>query len=265
MIHQVEDLALDNQRQKIHEWLNPPDPSSNLNKAQKKRYMGTGSWFLDSQSFMEWNYGICQTLWLHGIPGCGKTVLSAAIIEHLKQLRDSSHIVLYFFFDFTDIDKQSTDKLVRSLISQLCSKCEDFRKELDRLYSSCGNGLQQPPYESLVGTFLQMVNFGKIRIVLDALDECKARTDLLSLLEDLTTAGCSLIATSRKEEDIESELKRWLHQDNMISVQQDAVNDDIRMYVRTRLRNDRGFERWRSRPHVQDEIEGELMEKADGM
>jgi c-di-GMP-related signal transduction protein len=92
-----------------------------------------------------------------------------------------------------------------------------------------------------------MVNFGKIHIVIDALDECTARTDLLSLIEDLTTAGCSLLATSRKEEDIESELERWLHQDNIILIQQDAVNDDIRMYVRRRLRNDRGFERWLSR------------------
>jgi hypothetical protein len=49
-----------------------------------------------------------------------------------------------------------------------------------------------------------MVNFGKIHIVIDALNECTARTDLLSLIEDLTTAGCSLLATSRKEEDIES-------------------------------------------------------------
>lgn len=87
-------------------------------------------------------------------------------------------------------------------------------------------------------------------------------------MENLTNsghAGLHFLATSRKEEDIESELKRWLPQENLVSVQQDSVNGDIRVYVRERLRNDRGFERWHSKPSVQEEIETELMKKADGM
>jgi hypothetical protein len=42
----VESLSLDNQSGKIKEWLSPPDSSTNLNEAQKKRHEGTGSWFL---------------------------------------------------------------------------------------------------------------------------------------------------------------------------------------------------------------------------
>lgn len=243
--------------------------STNLNEAQNKRQEGTGSWFLQSKPFKEWKSGTRQNLWLHGIPGCGKTVLSAAIIEDLRQQLDSSHFVLYFFFDFTDIDKQSLDKLVRSLVAQLYSRCDNSRKDLDKLFSSCGDGFQQPTYESLFTTFLQMVNYvGKIYIVIDALDECKTRKDLLFWMGRLAKFGCAklhLLTTSRREEDIESELKRWLDQRNIVPIHQDLVSHDIQAYIHGRLHYDHGFERWRSEPSVQDEIEIELMKKADGM
>ncbi|KAL4990295.1 purine and uridine phosphorylase [Aspergillus falconensis] len=265
----VGSLRLDNQSDKIKKWLAAPDPSTNLNEAQKKHHEGTGSWFLESELFGQWKSGERQHLWLHGIPGCGKTVLSAAVIGHLNQQHGLSHAVLNFFFDFTDADKQSLDKLLRSLIAQLYSRCENTREELNKLFSSCEDGHRQPTYESLFTTFIQMANYvSKIQIVIDALDECKTRKDLLSWMEDLARSGHTglhFLVTSRKEEDIESELKRWLHQGDIISIQQDPVNRDIQLYVYRRLQNDRGFERWRTAPAVQDEIKTELMEKANGM
>ncbi|PGH31047.1 hypothetical protein GX50_06155, partial [[Emmonsia] crescens] len=269
MITQVDSLTQVNRYHQIFDWLKPSDPSTNLNEAQERRQEGTGLWFLQSEPFKEWKSGTRRYLWLHGIPGCGKTVLSATIIEHLNQQLDSSHVVLNFFFDFTDTNKQSLDKLLRSLVAQLYSGCEDSQKELDKLFSFCKDGQRQPTYESLFATFLQMVNYvEKIQIIIDALDECKTRRDLLLWMRNLTSsghAGLHLLVTSRKEEDIESELKRWLHLEDIVSIQQDSVNDDIRAYVHERLRNDCHFKRWQSEPSVQDEIETELMKKADGM
>jgi SpoVK/Ycf46/Vps4 family AAA+-type ATPase len=269
----VKGMRTDSQSNKINDWLSPPDPSTNLNEAKKKRHEGTGSWFLESEQFKEWKSGPRRCLWLHGIPGCGKTVLCSTIIEYLRQNKeDSSHVVLDFFFDFNDIEKQSLDKLVRSLVAQLYSGCKHSRKELDTLFSSFEDGRRQPTTESLFATFQHMMNHvEKIQIVIDALDECKTRKDLLLWMEKLSGSGHTkfyLLATSREEEDIKSELKRWLRQDNFISIQQDPVNSDIRAYIRKRLREDHGFERWRLEQFVsfvQDEIETELMKKAGGM
>lgn len=265
----VEGLRLDDEFSKIEKWLSPPDPSINLNKARKERQEGTGSWFLESESFKEWKSGIRQNLWLHGIPGCGKTILSATIINHLNQQLESSRVVLHFFFDFTDTNKQSLDQLVHSLAAQLYSRCESSRKELEILFSSCEDGRQQPTFESLFATFLRMVNYvGKTQIIIDALDECTTRKDLLLWMEDLTNSGNQrlyLLSTSRKEEDIESELRRWMRHGNLVSIQQDHVNHDIRAYVHKRLRHDYGFQRWQSKPTVLDQIETELMKKAAGM
>jgi SpoVK/Ycf46/Vps4 family AAA+-type ATPase len=264
----VNDLSLVNQSDRIKRWLSPPDPSTNLNEAQKKRQNGTGSWFLKSKPYKQWKAGKHQHLWLHGIPGCGKTILSATIIDDLNQKPDSSCIVLNFFFDFTDTDKQSLDKLVRSLITQLYSRCRESRKELDKLFASYDNGERQPTFESLSTAFMRMTNYvEKVQVIIDALDECKTRSDLISWMENITRsehAGLQLITTSRREEDIESRLKRWLHQRNTISIQQEITNFDIRLYIHKRLKEP-DFELWQSQPSVLDEIETRLMEKADGM
>lgn len=143
MVGQVGCLAQNSLDHKTYKWLNHPDPSTNLNKAIGRRHPGTGSWFLESLLFKKWKSETLRHLWLHGIPGCGKTVLSATIIDHLQHL-DPSRVVLYFFFDISDIDKQSLDKLLRSLVAQLYSKCENSRKELEKLFLSSESGQRQP-------------------------------------------------------------------------------------------------------------------------
>jgi hypothetical protein len=176
----LESLKSDSHLKKIEEWLSAPNSSTTLNEALKKRQDGTGSWFLLSKSFQTWTNGTSRYLWLQGIPGCGKTVLCATIIEHLNQQVDPSRVILEFFFDFTDIDKQTLEKLVRSLVAQLYRRCENCQKELDKLFFSCKDGYRQPTYESLLATFLNMLNyFQTIQIVIDALDECQTRRDLL--------------------------------------------------------------------------------------
>lgn len=265
----VKNLQSDIHLDKVEEWLSAPDTSTNVNEAQKKRQAGTGDWLLHSRPFQEWQTGTCQNLWLHGIPGCGKTVLSAMIIDYIKSRLDSSVVVLEFFFDFTDTKKQTLDKLLRSLIAQLYSRCADSRKELDMLFADCENGRRQPPFESLSTTFINMLEWvQKIKIIIDALDECKERTDVLPWIENLARASRTkvrLFITSRREADIEAALHRWLPRKSMVSINPDSVNCDIRAYVHDRLRKDPAFGRWYSKPNVQDEIEIELMQKANGM
>lgn len=151
---------------------------------------------------------------------------------------------------------------------QLYSQGEKPQRELDKLFSSYENGQKQPTQISLFDTFRKMMGyFERVQIVIGALDECcKTRSDLLSWMESLSGfehAGLHLLATSRKEKNIERELERWLHQESRIPIQKAPVNVDIRAYVHERLRNGRGFERWHSDPSVQEEVETELMKKAD--
>lgn len=259
-------MGTDSHTKKVFEWLSAPDTSVNLNEALEKREEGTGIWFLQSEPFQEWKARENGFLWLHGIPGCGKTVLSATTIEHLIQ--QSSHVTLQFFFDFNDADKLSLDKLLRALVSQLYVSYEDSQHGLNELFSSFENGHQQPTYQALLTTFLQMTKGINIQIVIDALDECNTRSSLLSWIESLASQkhkGLRVLLTSRREESIEADLTRWLQPNNIMDMDRESVNWDIRTHIRARLKNDRAFKRWHSKPAVQEEIETELTKNSGGM
>lgn len=102
----------------ILRWLSSPDPSTNHNAARAKHEPTTGDWFLRSQDFSSWRSGLGQCMFLHGIPGCGKSILCSTIIEDLKHRRDqcSGSDLIYFYFDFNQEKKQTVDGFLRSMI-----------------------------------------------------------------------------------------------------------------------------------------------------
>lgn len=108
----------------------------------------------------------------------------------------------------------------------------------------------------------------RTNLIIDALDECETKKELLSWIEHLansTHLGLHVILTSQKQGEIELGIKRWLNPKGVIAIQEMSVNDDIRLYVHERLRVDSGFEIWQKDPAILDEIETELMKKAAGM
>ena len=162
----VEDLAVEQRRGELHRWLSPPEPSTNYNKALQQRQEGTGSWFLHSDAFKMWKSQRNSFLWLYGIAGCGKTILSSTIIEHLKSR--STQPLLYFYFDFTDSEKQTLRGVVCSLISQLYHTCKSAQEPLDALFSSFKDKNTQPSCESLCKVLREMIRRTReVWIVLD--------------------------------------------------------------------------------------------------
>ncbi|KAF8490583.1 hypothetical protein JB92DRAFT_1305039 [Gautieria morchelliformis] len=71
----MEQAKLEEHRQKIYEWLAAPDHESKDRNARSMRREETGSWFLEEERFREWREAPHSFLWLHGIPGAGKTIL----------------------------------------------------------------------------------------------------------------------------------------------------------------------------------------------
>jgi ankyrin repeat protein len=269
----MEKLESELQHEKVRQWLVPPDPSVNHNKALKQRHEGSGIWLLEGDQFLKWKTQPKSFLWLHGIPGCGKTILSSTVIQHLNSLL-SHQPLLYFYFDFTDSMKQTLDSLLRSLIYQLYYKHDSSHALLNSLFSSCEDGRRQPTCESLYNLLSRILE--QIReawIVIDALDECSTRRgslndgvllwirDLLSLKQ----TNIHLLVTSRPEQDILSGFSDLAHSNNIIHLQSTLIMDDIHAYIRSRVREDAGLSRWRSHLDIQNKIETTLVKKADGM
>lgn len=264
-------LQISERHEKVHRWLSAPDPSSNYNKALKHRYANTGDWFLKSDVYQDWLLNPNSRLWLYGIPGCGKTILSSTIIQRIFsecQTRANA-AVLYFYFDFNDIQKQHTEHLIRSLIVQLSSQQKGLPHVLESLYSLCMDGECQPAYDTLLLTLQEIMRgFVETYLILDALDECLERHELLDSIGELALwndANVHILITSRREKDIEELMEPLCGDNSTVPIQSMLVNADIRAYIHGRLQTDRTLKRWRDRPEIRSEIENKLMDKADGM
>ncbi|PZD29497.1 vegetative incompatibility protein HET-E-1 [Pyrenophora tritici-repentis] len=256
---------------KIRSWLSAPNPSTNYHKAHKQRQAKTGVWLLEGEQFTRWKESAASRLWLYGIPGCGKTILSSTIIEHLLQhcYDDTSMVTAYFYFDFNDTQKQDPKLMLRSLLYQLLQSSVVIPKGVDALISSCENGKRQPSLHTLLEVTRQaMQEFTQVYVILDALDECTQRSELMDMLETVARwqlNGLHLLMTSRKERDIERSLESYVGEEDTICLQRDVVDKDIQRYVQQRLRDDKGLAKWNKDAAIRQEIEAALMSGARGM
>jgi hypothetical protein len=256
---------------KICSWLSAPDPSTNYHKAHKQRQARTGLWLLRGAKFTKWKESAASRLWLYGIPGCGKTILSSTITEHLLQhcQDDSSMVTAYFYFDFNDAEKQDPELMLCSLLHQLLQHSVTILKDVDALFSSCGNGQRRPSVHALLKATQQAAQeFTQVYVVLDALDECTQRSELMDVLEAMVgwkLDNLHLLMTSRKERDIESSLESYVEEGDTVCLQRDVVDQDIQQYVQQRLRNDKGLAKWNKDAAIRQEIEAALMRGAQGM
>jgi len=253
---------------KISGWLSAPNASTNYKKALGQRQKGSGLWFLCSEVYSNWKTCPNSFLWLYGMPGCGKTILSSAIIKDLQDNGAHGQVLVYFYFDFNDTNKQSLGNMARTLISQIYYSCEASREHLRSLFSSCKDGNEQPDLSSILHTLKTMIcQANEATVVLDALDESNNREAVLEWVQELLNAKHKLhiLVTSRKEEDIESMIRERHSDEETVAIKGNGVAGDIRAYIHTRVRSHKDLKRWASRPAVQEKIETKLMEKADGM
>ncbi|KAJ9602544.1 hypothetical protein H2200_013087 [Cladophialophora chaetospira] len=248
---------------KLSTWLDVPDPSSNYAAACKRRQEGTGSWLLDDKRFLNWQASPGSSLWLHGIPGCGKTILSATVVD---QIRKQPQIkVAYFYFDFNEEDKKKVSKCIRSLIVQLAGQVPGGIQEIRALHAKCRDGQLQPQDTALMTALSRLIQKSdKVYIIFDALDECEDYQELLDLIENFIQRhqNClHLLATSRRERELEERLQPLITEE--VPIQAASVDADINMYVEDLLKNDSRLRKWPT--DVRNEIRRTIAEKANGM
>jgi hypothetical protein len=178
-----------------------------------------------------------------------------------------SSVFAYFFFDGRDGQRglQLVDSLIRSLIAQFASPYGGIPATLAKLYKSCHDGKSQPAMQSLQSVLLTILeSFGDIYIVLDALDECTERKDLLKWIKQMTCwkmGKLHLLATSRPEEDIARHLR--LLDTNHVYLKPDLLTRDIEMYIDCILDGEDSFEPWGD--EIKANIKSKLLESAEGM
>ncbi|CUS13282.1 unnamed protein product [Tuber aestivum] len=256
----------------VQKWLNVVDPASNYSSALAVREPGTGGWLIGGPEYVDWKEGRGGVLWLHGIPGCGKSVLSATAIEDLQHLCNAhdDYALAYFYFTFSDSEKQELHNMLLSLIGQLPKKPSDrgLPGAVVDLYNSTKAIGKSADTTALKGLLSHIIkDFRKTFIVLDALDEFpkNTRESLLSWIGELTAnhmvGSLSVLVTSRPEADIMRTLGPLAA--FPIPLQSKTVDQDIRTYVQKSLGGKDGFKKFTK--EIKNEIEDTLVSSSQGM
>lgn len=262
-------ILIDFEEENVLRWLATTDPSMNHNAARTKHQPTTGNWLIQSQKFKSWWNKPSQTLWLYGIPGCGKTVLLSTALNHVTDLCSSVSDVgyAYFYFTYRDEFKQTTEGFLRSIIVQLSSQRPSLPEEVRNMYNVYEKQQQEPPLPNLIRVFLCLLqSFGKTYLMIDALDECSEQDAMFDLIRQISTADqhsgkTSVLITSRRERDIEITLQKIVT--DSICIQSKLIEADIRLHVRSRLKHDPKLKRHSD--SLKEEIEEALVNGAHGM
>ncbi|KAH7021445.1 uncharacterized protein B0I36DRAFT_388150 [Microdochium trichocladiopsis] len=239
-------VCVDEHLKKLRLWLSPPDPSTNAAAARELRHAGSGSWLLQSDAFQRWKSGQLRHLWLHGKAGFGKTILNTTIYDHLELV--GGFTLLRFYFDFKDTRKQSLESLLRSLAYQLHQTSHEVSRIIDQAFESHSSGKRQVDRSVLSQVVIRGLEAApKAVLVLDALDECTTRRELLNWLKDavdeLEGSDLKLIITVRPEPEFTREVPRVFGPENWVALDKRAVDVDIRSYVMAELQAPRFSEK----------------------
>lgn len=231
---------------------------------------GTCEWFFNDPSFESWrDVNSSGLFWLSADPGCGKSVLSRALIDegHLQTTtttlnatsgttaatESTTSTVCYFFFKDDDKLRVSSTHALCSILHQLFAN-DNTRKLIEHGLDSqkrSGDSFTQN-LEDLWELLLKCTEHasGNIVCVLDALDECgeKSRKELLGKLKKLYArdnvrqkAKLKFFITSRPYIDLESSFKQferyttYLHLDGMDKG--DEISQDINLVIEQRLKD----------------------------
>ena len=258
-------------RDSIVRWLSVTDFATNHDAARKKHTEMTGKWLMSHDGFKRWKQTPNSLLWLHGIPGCGKTILSSTAIEHFKLLTEEDPKInfAYFYFDFDQPAKQNVTNMFSCLLAQLCSRIRLFPAGIASLYKRCRAGQDKANLKNLLvltQDLLAQQESQNIFFIIDALDECPKwdeRYELLETLADIkewSMPNLHMLVTSRSEPDIEEALTPLLTTP-AIPIQGSHVASDIELYIEDQLST-----RFKRMPaNLKAEIRDALTQKANGM
>jgi hypothetical protein len=213
-----------------------------------------------------WIEGKHRCLWIHGIPGAGKSILASYLAEEIRKCCSSSssgssklgHAYYYCYFGH---DQDESSHFLRWIISQLSRQSKRVPDELQDIYKS-GRSPSLPSLLSVLQTTIE--EFERVYIVLDAVDESMPREDLLRVIRDLSTdarfSALSLLATSREYIDIEQILEAF---SIPISMSNQFVEEDIGTLVRSTVQSDKKYGRWPDDLRI--EMQDLIPKKAQGM
>jgi ankyrin repeat domain-containing protein 50 len=195
-------------------------------------------------------------------------ISSSSVIHELSSLKAfSKNIGLAFFYcDGSQQEKQNPRIIFGSLLKQLIEQSDlspqhPEMTRLQKFYETNKDSKFQTKrkLESLIEHILATSRvFNHVFIIVDGLDECQYRENLLEMVLKLT-GEIHILVTSRREADIRAKFASQ----PAIAMNELAVQADIKAHIENRLQNGRKL--LNLRPAMKEEIKQKLWETSSGM
>ncbi|KAK8088520.1 hypothetical protein PG997_003481 [Apiospora hydei] len=211
---QVQDKLDHESRVKILRAISTIPYTTHHKVASQGRLPGSGQWLLNKEVYTSWRASSSSSvLWLHGIPGSGKTKLATLVVDDLKA---SEHIAFFYCMrNPSEPFRALCQPILASLVRQLASV--DPSKPLlppvvsqyqDALDDYIGFEDQSWAIDDCRRVLTELSNeYPAVTIVIDALDEVDGedRQELMDALGELLQESTSLVKifiSSRDNTDI---------------------------------------------------------------
>lgn len=240
----MHDMLTEAQRQEVFKWLVQTDPSSIHNHARECYEPETCDWIFRLAAWTEWLEGRSRCLWVHGIPGAGKTVLVSHVVEWIIDEfldPDNERQVLAYYYCYFGRSQDEAQPFLRWILNVLCRKVDMIPSSICTLFK---NGAQPSFAELLDGIADILTQFETVIILLDAIDESTSRRQILGVLKTLATdprfSNVRMLASSREYIDIENVIEPF---SVSVSMGNPQVQDDIRKCVLSLMKNNPNFDR----------------------
>ncbi len=230
------------QRQRILDWLSEYPYEAQYRRGYQLHCFKTCRWLLEHPEFIKWSQRRSSLLWMHGQAGSGKTVTTSYLIHHLRHhLTAERHLLAYFYYDASTIESLTPETFFGAVVKQFCAQLPHIPDDVADAYKKAANRVGTPKQASQIELqrfLLELLREARAAIiVIDGLDETPDCGIVCDFLTSIVTSGhCPLrvFISSRPEVDLRRRLGRFQE----IAVQESATEDDISVYVQSRINHD---------------------------
>jgi hypothetical protein len=221
-------------------------------------------------------------LWLHGIPGSGKTKLVAQVINNLEpSLPTGSFAYFYCLRSAAEDERSRPEEVIRSILRQLAfsgTEAKTLKAPAAKMYEAkekesklhCSDEVEKLTLQECVHLLVEILEDTSTFIIIDAFDELKKENRWIlyeafdTILQELDTGIVKIFISSRDDGDIKMKFSRYPN----VYIKASDNKEDVKQFVIQEV--DKAIKHCRLlRGSVSQELKGNivstLIEGAQGM
>ncbi|CAD6579294.1 MAG: hypothetical protein ASARMPREDX12_009118 [Alectoria sarmentosa] len=245
-IYMLQDKFNRAERMKVFRWMSTIEYRSHHDDLSNGLLSQSGQWLLESQHFVEWGQSsVSSILWLHGIPGSGKTRLVSTVINTMFDANSNSHTSPTAFFycarSTPEPERAKPAEIMGALLRQLASSkpdlpvkepvAKEYEARKKKAEEDCSS-LRKLTVQDCTRLIIELTKDHPALIILDALDECEESTrhELLEAFDEIISHSAEVVKVFVSSRD-DIDIKLHLENSKNISINVENNGSDIARFV----------------------------------